>query len=206
MIGILDFGMGNIRSVSNAVSITGYDPLVVTEASELAEASHLILPGVGQFSTAMRRLEISGLDAAVREFADSQRPVLGVCLGMQLLADSGTEGGGQCGGLGLIGGKVVAFPRASGLRIPHVGWNSVSIVREHPVLNGIKEERDFYFVHSYVFATASNTAVLGLTEYGSTFVSAIGQGNVIGFQFHPEKSQANGLRLIEQFCGWDGRC
>lgn len=205
MIGILSIGMGNLRSIENAVSQQGFDPHVAATAGGFDDFSHLILPGVGQFTTAMHHVIDCGLLEPVRTFAASGRPVLGICLGMQLLATTGSEGG-ESAGIDLVPGVVRRLPSANGLRIPHVGWNSVILRRPHPVLDGLKPNRDFYFVHSYAFHSADSTDVLAETDYGALFESIVGRGNVIGLQFHPEKSQSNGLRLIENFCNWDGAC
>lgn len=203
MIGILDMDMGNLRSVANAVYQLGFDPEVVTQPAGLDGVSHLIIPGVGQFATAMRHIQALELYEPVRAFAASGRPVLGICLGMQLLAGTGSEGG-EHAGLGLVPGQVRRL--SDGLRIPHVGWNRAILCRSHPVLGGLKPDRDFYFVHSYAYCCDDAADVVAETDYGSRFASIVGRGNVIGFQFHPEKSQVNGLRLIENFCNWDGQC
>jgi glutamine amidotransferase len=206
-VGIVDLEMGNLRSVSNAIDHLGYDAALVTGPGELASLTHLVLPGVGSFHTAMRRMHQRDLVKATRQFAASGRPVLGLCLGMQILADWGDEGE-RTEGLGLVPGEVRRLDekRVTGGAVPHVGWNAVEWVGTHPVLRGIRSGADFYFVHSYYVASNDPATVLGTTEYGERFPSVMGRDNVLGFQFHPEKSQANGLRLIEAFCGWDGRC
>lgn len=197
--------MGNLRSVHNALFENGFDPLPVNRHSDFDGLSHLIVPGVGNFSAVMRHLEEDGLTAPIRDFAASGRPLLGICVGMQLLAIRGSEGG-DTAGLGLVDGVVERLPAGSGRVLPHVGWSSVRFVRDHPVLDGVKPGRDFYFVHSYAMLVEDESEALGLTDYGAEFVSIVGKGNVVGFQFHPEKSQANGLRLLENFGWWDGRC
>jgi imidazole glycerol-phosphate synthase subunit HisH len=204
-IGILNLEMGNLRSVSNAVYSLGYDPEVVDDPGALEELTHLIIPGVGAFHTAMRRMEEKGFSGPVREYAASGRPLLGLCLGMQLLASTGEEGDATRG-LGLVPGHVARLRAELVPAIPHMGWNSMELAREHPVLRGVRSGVDFYFVHSYRFAADEPEHVLGTTEYGEMFPSGVARENVVGFQFHPEKSQANGLRLIENFCAWDGRC
>lgn len=204
-VGILNLDMGNLRSVSNAVDQLGFDVRMVEAADELEQLTHLIIPGVGAFGAAMRKLQDRGLVEPIRRFAASGRPVLGLCLGMQLLTARGEEGG-DMPGLGLVPGAVRRLDEALVPAVPHVGWNSVAMKRGHPVLAEVKSGVDFYFVHSFTVRTADAGDVLGTTEYGEEFPAIIGRGNVVGFQFHPEKSQANGLRLIENFCGWDGRC
>lgn len=203
-IGILDLGMGNLHSVANAIYQLGYDPVTAT-AGPFDAFSHLIIPGVGQFATAMANLHARDLYSAIYGYAASGRPLLGICLGMHLLATSGTEGG-LTGGLGLVPGRVDRLAVPEAIRIPHVGWNTVNQRRAHPLLAGIKPGRDFYFVHSYAFRCDEASDVLTDTDYGAVFTSAVARRNVAGFQFHPEKSQANGLKLLDNFCRWNGQC
>lgn len=197
--------MGNLRSVLNAMYENGFAPLMVDGDSDFDSLSHLIVPGVGNFTAVMRYLGEVGLIKPIQDFAASGRPLLGICVGMQLLAKRGTEGGDTLG-LGLVDGVVDLLPAGKGLLSPHVGWSRVRFLRGHPVLDGIKPDRDFYFVHSYAMQVEDETEALGLTDYGTEFVSIVGKANVVGFQFHPEKSQTNGLRLLENFGWWDGRC
>ena len=205
MIGVLNIGIGNIRSVLNAVVETGFEAEVVDSHAALGALSHFIIPGVGQFATAMRNLRDKGLRDAIVDFAGSGRPVLGICLGMHILADLGAEGG-ESNGLGLIPGCVDRLLVNNNLRLPHVGWNTVTKTRDHPILGGLKPDRDFYFVHSHGFACEDPNDIMAVTDYGEEFPCIVGRDNVVGFQFHPEKSQVNGLQLIETFCGWDGAC
>lgn len=205
MIGIIDVGIGNQGSVREAIYSLGHDPVPVRCADDLGGLSHLILPGVGAFSHAMGRLNDSGLLAPIRRFAAQGRPLLGICLGMQLLADSGDEDG-PTPGLGLIGGRIAVIAERGLFRVPHVGWNEVRCPRPHPVFAGVKPGIDFYFVHSYEFLAAKPDTVIGLTDHGKDIVCAVAAGSAVGVQFHPEKSQRNGLRLLENFCAWDGRC
>lgn len=204
-VGIVDIGIGNIGSLRNAVDSQGWDVSTVSTGEDLSRVTHLLLPGVGAFSAAMGRLESTGLDKAINEFARAGNPVMGICLGMQLLADSGTEGG-VVAGLGLIPGDVRPIQRMPGFALPHVGWNEVMQVRAHPLLKGIRADVDFYFVHGYRFVAQAPQSVIAETDYCEKFPSIIGMGNVLGVQFHPEKSQVNGLRLIDNFCLWDGKC
>lgn len=203
-IGIVDVGIGNLGSLRHAIHSQGWDTVSVATPDDLDELTHLLLPGVGAFSAAMRRLRETGLVEPIQRFAASRRPILGICLGMQLLAARGSEGG-DTEGLGLIPGRVNPIA-AERMRLPHVGWNNAHQVRPHPVLDGIRDDVDFYFVHSYRFTADAVDNVLAQTEYGEVFPSIVGKGNVIGAQFHPEKSQANGLRLLDNFCLWDGAC
>jgi imidazole glycerol-phosphate synthase subunit HisH len=198
---LVDPGSANLRSVSNALAYLGIEHVPVTAPDVLEECTHLLLPGVGSFHTAMRRLHDAGLVAAVRAFAQSGRPVLGLCLGMQLLAAEGAEGE-PAPGLGLLPGRV---DRLRAPTVPHVGWNSVHWTVPHPLWAGIRNDADYYFVHSYHLVTDA-PLVLGTSDWGHTFAAAVGHGNVAGFQFHPEKSQLNGLALLERFGRWDGRC
>jgi glutamine amidotransferase len=204
MIGILDFGMGNIRSVRNAVYQNGFDPVLIHSAANFDDISHLILPGVGNFSAAIPEIENRHLRQLVINFVASGRPLLGTCLGMQLLMTIGEEGGSYSG-LDLIPGKVTRL-KCDGLRVPHVGWNILNMEQAHPIFQNIKSGRDFYFVHSYEVFCEHSSDVLASTEYGGVVTAVIGRNNVVGVQFHPEKSQLNGLRLIGNFCRWDGKC
>jgi glutamine amidotransferase len=203
-IGIIDIGIGNLGSLRNALYSQGWDTLPVRSPDDFSDISHLILTGVGSFAAAMQRLNRSSLLGPIRSFASSGRPILGICLGMQLLAEFGSEGG-EIEGLGLVPGRVDPLA-VTDLRLPHVGWNNAHQSQKHPVLNGIRDDVDFYFVHSYRFVTPDASAVIAQTEYGESFPSIVGNSNVIGTQFHPEKSQTNGLRLLDNFCMWDGIC
>jgi glutamine amidotransferase len=204
MIGILDIGMGNLRSVQNAVYQNGFDPMVVATAANFDDLTHLILPGVGNFSAAVPEIANRQLKQPILDFVASGRPLLGTCLGMQLFM-SFSEEGGHNAGLDLIAGSVKRLS-GPGLLVPHVGWNILNITRPHPVYQGIKSGRDFYFVHSYAAVCENDTDLLGVTEYGGSVTAVVGRENVVGMQFHPEKSQVNGLRLLENFCRWDGKC
>ena len=204
MIGILDIGMGNLRSVHNAVYQNGFDPIVVTGTTNFDDLTHLILPGVGNFSAAAPEITARQLRRLIVEFVESGRPLLGTCLGMQLLMTEGEEGGKNVG-LDLIAGKVKRLS-AESVRVPHVGWNILNMTQAHPIFQGIKNGCDFYFVHSYVAVCESTADQLGTTDYGGAVTAVVGRANVVGTQFHPEKSQVNGLRMIENFCRWDGKC
>ncbi len=204
-IGIVDVGLSNLGSLRHAVHCQGWDSVLVRSPSDFSGISHLLLPGVGAFATAMGRLDEAGLSESIRQFSNRGRPVLGICLGMQLLAQWGTEGG-QTQGLGLLPGKVELIQPTEGLRIPHVGWNEVRHTQAHPLLKGIRSDIDFYFVHSYRFSTTKMDIIFSMTQHGEHFPTVVGQRNVVGVQFHPEKSQKNGLRLLDNFCLWGGVC
>lgn len=206
MIGILNLNLGNLRSVSNAVYELGYDFLIIDQVHKLDDISHLIIPGVGYFATAMRCFLSLGFFEAVKKHVISGKPLLGICLGMHLLASSSEEGSSKTEGLCLIPGSVLRFRNINKLRVPHVGWNTVTFQKQHPIFDGVRNNCDFYFVHSYHYFCDDTDNIYGTTEYGDIFPSVICKNNVIGFQFHPEKSQKNGLRLLENFCQWSGKC
>jgi len=204
-IGIIDVGIGNIGSLRGALYSQGWEPKIVASPAEMEDATHLLLPGVGSFAVAMQRLHSAGLLEPIRQHATAGRPIMGICLGMQLLADRGAEGG-ESEGLGLISGEVVLLKTGPTLRLPHVGWNVLLPQRSHPLLKGVRAGVDFYFVHSYFFNALRKADIVGTTEYGMSYPSFVASGNVVGVQFHPEKSQRNGLRLLDNFCLWDGSC
>lgn len=193
MIGIIDYGMGNLRSVLKAIEFLGGGAGVYTEQSALDGCDKLILPGVGSFGAGMENLRRGGLDEYVRRRAADGTPVLGICLGMQFLLEESEEEG-VFTGLGLVKGRVVPFTEG---KIPHMGWNAVDDMRG-PLFDGIPSGTQFYFVHSY-FADTTDEFTLGTTEYYRTFASAVGKDNVFGVQFHPEKSGAAGLQLMRNF-------
>jgi len=197
--------MGNLRSIANAVHELGYDVLILSAPSQWDDISHLILPGVGHFGAAMEVVRKAQWLPPICEYQRSGRPLLGICLGMQLLADSGAEGGIHQG-LGILPGTVRRLQGSPGHPVPHIGWNVLRVERDHPVFAGLKKNRDFYFVHSYEFHCSRITDRLAVTDFDHPVTAVVGHENVIGFQFHPEKSQVNGLRLIENFCEWNGRC
>ena len=201
-VAIVNVGLGNVGSLKGALESLGLDAYLASNPADLDGASHLILPGVGSFPAAMQRLSQTGIREGVRDHAAKGKPLLGICLGMQILASWGDEGVGS-EGLGLLAGKVLALPRVSGIRIPHVGWNSVEHRRNHPVLEKLKSGVDYYFVHSFAFSPELPECVYAETNYGTRYASAIGLGSIFGVQFHPEKSQKNGLRLLENFCQWN---
>jgi imidazole glycerol-phosphate synthase subunit HisH len=205
VVGLVKMPIANLRSAWNALYEIGMDPIIVDETSDLDLLSHLIVPGVGHFQAVMRNLQERGLAERIRAFGASGRPLLGICVGMQLLAREGTEGGLSCG-LDMVPGRVERLPESKDTRLPHVGWNTLRLTTPHPVFEGIKPGRDFYFVHSYAVETDDPSDTLGETEYGRLFASVIARGNIVGCQFHPEKSQVNGLKLLENFCEWNGQC
>ena len=196
-LGVVDHGMGNRRSVEKALERVGARVALTADHDALRAADGLVVPGVGAFAAAMRSMRTLGLDELVIERAAQGTPVLGLCLGMQLLFDSSTELGGERG-LGLLPGEVVALD-AAGLKLPHIGWNEVSFMRPSPLLDGLGERAAFYHVHSFVAMPAEESDVLGRGDYGGPFTSIVGRGDVYGVQFHPEKSSAAGLALLANF-------
>ena len=205
LVGILDLNSGNLRSVSNAIYESGFEFSLIRESAQLDNVTHLIIPGVGAFSTAIENILSADLFDALVQFHASGRPLLGICLGMQLFATIGYEGK-KTKGLNLISGSVNLFEKSSEIRVPHIGWNTVHFRVAHPLFEGIKNDRDFYFVHSYYYDVNFEKNIYGETEYGHLFSSIIGDSNLVGLQFHPEKSQKNGLLLLENFCHWNGVC
>lgn len=196
---IVDYGMCNLDSVARAVEECGGRPCVTDDPAALAQADRVILPGVGAFPDGMRHMRERNLDAALCEQAARGVPVLGICLGMQLLATEGTEGG-RIKGLGLISGTVRRLTPDDGtLRIPHIGWNDVDLVRQSCLFDGVEAPRDFYFVHSYAMTCDDPQDVVARTSYGDGFVAAVERANVFGVQFHPEKSQKLGFQLLRNF-------
>jgi glutamine amidotransferase len=208
-IGVIDYGMGNLHSLAKALErvADGQRIEVSYDPDKLRKCDRLVLPGVGGVRACMDELRRLELNQLVLEAA-REVPLLGICLGMQVLLGFSEENGGVPA-LGLIPGSVVRFPEPAGegaerLKVPHMGWNQVHWTRPHPVCKGVPDGNWFYFVHSYHAKTESPDHVLGETHYGEAFPSAIARHNIIGFQFHPEKSHAAGLRLLANFAVWDG--
>ena len=197
-IAVLDYGMGNLRSVEKALEHVGVTAKVTSEAEEVRAADGVILPGVGAFPRAMEQVRELGLDELIRERRDAGAPILGICLGLQLLFESSSELGGETG-LAMLPGTVEAL-EAPGLTVPHIGWSPVRWERESRLAEGIPSETPFYFVHSLA-PRPGEEELLGSAEYGTRFACAAERDNVFGVQFHPEKSSAAGLRLLSNFAG-----
>ena len=195
MIAIVDYGMGNRRSVEKALEHVGAGPRLTADHDTIRAADGVVVPGVGAFPEAMRRLSAAGLDALIRERAEAGVPVLGLCLGMQLLFEASDEHEGAAG-LGLLPGRVTAL-RAP--RVPHIGWNLVTFERPSALTEGLGDAAAFYHVHSLAPEPAAEDDVVGRGEYGGRFVSIVERGNVMGVQFHPEKSSRDGLALLRNF-------
>jgi glutamine amidotransferase len=196
MIVIIDYGAGNLLSVANAITKLGYQPRITSDPAEVVKAGVVILPGVGAAGDTMDNLKRLKLVEPIRQLITEGRPFLGVCVGLQVLFTSTEEGGGhEC--LDIIPGRVCKLP--SGLKIPHMGWNQVRQTLPHPLFEGIPDEANFYFVHSYYVEPEDKSLVVGETEYGVRLCSVIARGNLIATQFHPEKSGENGLKLYDNF-------
>ncbi len=196
MIAIVDYGAGNLRSVTNAIARLGYQPLVTASASDVARAEAVILPGVGAAGDTMENLRRLGLVDVINQFIADDRPFFGVCIGLQVLF-SGTEEGGWQECLGVIPGRVKRLP--AGLKIPHMGWNQVKQRLSHPIFEGVPDGANFYFVHSYYGEPEDSSLIAGETEYGLSFASVVVRGNLVATQFHPEKSGEFGLKLYQNF-------
>jgi glutamine amidotransferase len=193
-IAILDYGMGNLRSVARAVERVGGAPEVVDDPGAVLRADALVVPGVGHFGACMRNLTDRGLDGAIRDFAATGRPLFGVCLGMQVLFKRSEEGSEE--GLGIVPGQARRLP--SVVKVPHMGWNTVEWVADHPYIRNLPDRASFYFVHSYAADVVAGITV-GTAEHGRPFSAAIARDNVFATQFHPEKSSDAGLAIYEAF-------
>jgi imidazole glycerol-phosphate synthase subunit HisH len=195
---ILDYGSGNVRSVYNIVSYLKYDAVVSNRADDVRSATHVILPGVGAFGAAMERIKSTiPLDVLEEEVTKRKKPFLGICVGMQVLADKGFEHG-EFAGLGWIKGNVVKL-EAKGVPLPHIGWNDLHLKGDSPLFKNFAAVRDFYFVHSYGFDVADRNLVVAEADYGGRFCACVQDGNICGVQFHPEKSQKAGQLLLKNF-------
>jgi len=205
MIGIIDYGAGNLASVKNALERAGEDAELFSDPSLAKNYDHLVLPGVGSFRMAMERLNDAGWPEEIINHVKTGKPLLGICLGMQLLFEEGDEHG-PSPGLGLIPGKVKPMRPSNPHKVPHVGWNRLFPKRNHPVMDGVKDHIDFYFVHSFECIPEFDEDVLATCDHGGDFVASVARGSVIGMQYHPEKSQPAGLRLLQNFVDWNGVC
>jgi glutamine amidotransferase len=202
---VVDYGSGNLRSVAKALERSGLDAEVSGDAAVLDRADGVVLPGVGAFADAVSSLKARGLDDALRRVVESGRPYLGLCLGLQLLFEESDEHV-TTAGLGLLPGRVERFPdRGAGgelLRVPHIGWNTVRWSGDHPMLASLPEQDVYYFVHSFRAVPKEEAHVVGVAGYGRPFAAAVARGNLFAVQFHPEKSQTSGKRLLDAFASW----
>jgi imidazole glycerol-phosphate synthase subunit HisH len=208
MIGVVDYRAGNLTSVARALEYLHRPCIVTNDPRVLNDASHIIFPGVGAAGAAMANLRETGLDGHLREWIREGKPVLGICLGTQVIFDYSEEDDTPC--LGIVPGSVRRFPanlevEGRRLKIPHMGWNRVELRQGHPVFAGIPDSAEFYFVHAYYPAPADEDWAAGWTDYGIRFCAAVAKKNLVAVQFHPEKSGRPGLALLENFCRWGGK-
>ena len=200
MIAVIDYGMGNLRSVQKGFERVGFDAVVTSDIKIIESASKIVLPGVGAFTDCMNNLEDRGLVEPVIRGIEKGKPFLGICLGLQLLFEESEEFGNRKG-LGVIKGKVKRFPKGD-LKVPHMGWNSIKKVKDTPLLADLADDSYLYFVHSYYVLPDEDVAAT-TTDYGMEFTSSIVKDNIFACQFHPEKSQADGLKILKAFGGWN---
>ena len=204
MIAIVDYRAGNLTSVLRAVKRLGHEGEITDDPERLRAAERVIFPGVGAAGETMANLRRLGLGRVLREdVLDAGKPLLGICIGVQVIFERSEEDAAEC--LGFLPGRVVRFP-GEGLKVPQIGWNRVRFRRPHPLFAGVPDEAEFYFVNSYYPAPADDDLVFATTEYGVEFASVVGRANLVATQFHLEKSGEVGLKMLDNFCGWDGRC
>ena len=204
-IALVDYGAGNLRSVAKALERSGMDPIVTGDPTVVRDADGVLLPGVGAFRNAVNALEKAGLADAIRNVTDHGRPYLGICFGYQLLFEEGEEHG-LTPGLARLAGRVTRFPdkdtNGEPLRVPHIGWNEVCFEGDHPMLESLPASDVYYFVHSYRPEPSDDSIIVGRTEYGGTFAAAVAKDNIFAVQFHPEKSQSAGKRVLDAYRVW----
>lgn len=204
-IALVDYGAGNLRSVARALERSDLTPVVTSDPAVVRDADGVLLPGVGAFRDAVNQLEAAGLTAAIKEVTSGGRPYLGICFGLQLLFDEGTEHG-VTPGLGQLAGRVTRFPdvdeKGEPLLVPHIGWNEVTFSGDHPMVQALPERDTYYFVHSYRPEPADPSIICGRANYGGEFCAAVAKDNVFAIQFHPEKSQSAGKRLLDAYRVW----
>ena len=198
MIAVIDYDAGNIKSVEKALLLLGQEVVITGRAEEILQADKVVLPGVGAFGDAMANLKRTGLDETIRQVADKGTPFLGICLGLQLLFERSDEAPGV-EGLGILKGEILKIPDQPGLKIPHMGWNSLHLENIGRLFRGIEEGEYVYFVHSYYLKAADETIVKASTEYGTHIHASVEKDNVFACQFHPEKSSGAGLRILRNF-------
>lgn len=198
MIAIIDYDAGNIKSVEKAVQALGEVPVVTRNREEILRADKVILPGVGAFGDAMKKIRSYGLDDVIHEIVDNKTPFLGICLGLQLLFERSEEGVGEQG-LGILKGEIVKIPDGEGLKVPHIGWNSLKFPNEGRLFKGVKEDSYVYFVHSYYLRAEEEEIVKATTEYGTLIHASVEKDQIFACQFHPEKSSGTGMRILKNF-------
>jgi glutamine amidotransferase len=207
MIAIINYNAGNITSVARALGNIGQKFVITDDTKKLEAASHVIFPGVGAAGEAMAYLKAKKLDAWLKSYFKTGKPLMGICLGTQIILNYSEENRTEC--IGLVAGSTKRFPEkltsnGETLKIPHMGWNKVAFRRSHPVFQSVLPDAEFYFVHSYYPAPSDESAILGTTDYGITFCSVLAINNLVAMQFHPEKSGRPGLQILKNFCAWRG--
>ena len=203
MITIVDYSAGNLKSVQRACSEVGVEAVITSNPVDVKKAEKIIFPGIGAAPSAMEYMQKLGLGDALKGAFNEGTPILGICLGAQIILDSSEEGEQEC--LGLVSGKTIRFKfKDNKLKIPHIGWNEVSVAQEHPVLKDIEAGDEFYFDHAFYPQPTRKEDIYAVTDYGIDFCSAVGYKNLFAVQFHPEKSGRLGLRMLERFAAWDG--
>lgn len=203
MIAIIDYGAGNLQSVKKALDFIGAESEITMDKARIEAASHVILPGVGSFGDAMASIRERNLEDVIKNSANGSKPFLGICLGQQLLFERSDESP-NVEGLGIFKGEIVTIPRDTGLKVPHIGWNSVELKQNDGLFKNVKDNSYFYFVHSYYLKNAESDIVAGVTKYGVDIQCAVQKGLVCATQFHPEKSSEVGLQLLRNFVGMEG--
>lgn len=198
MIAIIDYGAGNLRSVQKACEYVGADAVITSDKNKILSANRVILPGVGSFGDCMKSITKSGLDDVIRRAAQSGTPFLGICLGLQLLFEESEESPGVKG-LGIFNGKNVKIPAGSGIKIPHIGWNSITFPKKSALFDGVGENSFVYFVHSYYMQPQDTSIISAVCDYSAALPVALSRGNVCATQFHPEKSGTAGLKILKNF-------
>jgi glutamine amidotransferase len=206
MIGVINFGLGNLGSITNSFEEINCKSIIIDNPIDINKVDHLILPGVGSFRVGMENLLKKKWDKSIFNHIEKGKPILGICLGMHLLFDWGEEDGGHKG-LGLIKGQVKKMKILENRKLPHVGWNELNFKKKHPIFENVKEHVDYYFVHSYECEARDKSNIISTSNYGTKIVSCVSNGkNVVGTQFHPEKSPPNGLKVLKNFFDWNGKC
>lgn len=203
MVAIIDYGAGNLQSVKKALDYLGYACEITQDKEKIETASHIILPGVGSFGDAMNSIRKRNLEETIKKCASGEKPFLGICLGLQLLFEDSDESP-NVKGLGIFKGKIKTIPKDMGLKVPHIGWNSVSVKQSKGIFSDISDNSYFYFVHSYYLKDADSSVVAGVTDYGVHIECAVQNGLVCATQFHPEKSGETGLKLLKNFMSLEG--
>ena len=206
MIGVINFGLGNLGSIINSFEEINANIKIISNPKDIDNVEHLILPGVGSFRLGMKNLLNKGWDKKIFSHVEKQKPLLGICLGMQLLFDRGEEDG-ECKGLGLIKGKVIKMKNMKNRKLPHVGWNQLNFKNKHPIFEKVRDNVDYYFVHSYECRVENSSNIISTSNYHTEILSCVSDGkNIVGTQFHPEKSPPNGLKILKNFLNWNGKC